>query len=46
MPLDDVVILDVDKNEIDQPFDDLENLPHEAVSKINCFFCYAIGISK
>ena len=33
MPLlDDVVILDVDKNEIELPFDDVEKVPSEAVS--------------
>lgn len=33
MPLDDVVILDIDKNTIELPFNDVDNLPSEAVSK-------------
>lgn len=33
MPLDDVVILDVDKNEMELPFNDVDDLPSEAVSK-------------
>ena len=35
MPLDEVVILNVDNNSIENPFDDYEELPPEAVSR-NC----------
>ena len=31
MPLDDVVILDIDKNEFNTPFDDMDIFPHEVV---------------
>ena len=33
MPLDEVIILNVDNNQIETPFDDFEELPAEAVSR-------------
>ena len=34
MELDDAVIVDVDKNKVDTPYDDFEDLPSEIVSLI------------
>ena len=34
MPLDDVVILDADKNELSSPFNDMEIFPQEVVSDL------------
>lgn len=38
MPIDDVVILDIDQHELHSPFDDMEVFPPEVVSDLRQFF--------
>lgn len=48
----DVVILDADNNTIETPFDDLENLPTDVVSKylliqlLDSLFCHITHIQE